>query len=150
MELGDIISFIRGLVTFRNVALGVCCLPLLTMLITLPFFRYFSKSARSWISVVGYLGGAAVGVLAVEAAYRTIASILGYLTQKPQMVFDSKIHAMVQRFEPFDIGPLIYLIVLAGISCLTFVLADVCSTITKSGHWGKKYSEQNPLNLDEK
>jgi hypothetical protein len=149
MEIGDIISFIRGFVTFRNVALAVCCLPLLTMLINLPFFRYLSKNARDWISRIGYLGGAAVGVLAVEAAYRTIASILGYLTQKPQMVFDSKVPGMVQRFEPFDTNPLIYLIVLAGLSALTFVLADVCSTITKSGHWGKRYSRTSPLNLKE-
>jgi hypothetical protein len=101
MEIWEVLNFAWSLVTFRNVAPALCCLPLLTMTICLSFFKYLSKTAREWVTLFGLLGFVVNVVLVVEAAFRTFGVILEYLTQKPQLVYDSKSQRMANYNEPF-------------------------------------------------
>lgn len=135
-------------VTFRNVVLVIFCLPLVTMLVSSPFIWAISKGIREAINMVGYLGAVANAVVSVELAFRTIAAILEYKYQKPQIVFDIK-SGMTSRYEPFDSAPIIYLIVFLVITIATFVVADIYSLKMKCGPLAKPNSEQNPLNLFE-
>ena len=131
--------------TFRKIILAVFCLPLVTMLLTMPFLGLIPKGVKTGINFFGYFGGVAGSVVAVELVYRTIGSIIDYKYQKPQIVFDKTIK---QRYEPFDSEPLIYLIVFIVLAAASYVVADIYSNKIKYGRIKKPYSEKNPLDLN--
>ena len=106
MEIGDIFNYFWSLATFRNVLLAILMVPLLTLLVLKPFSQYFSREKNEWLSILGYLGLVANGVLAVEAGYRTIGALYFHFTQKPNVFWDNKAGSLVSRLEPFDYTPL--------------------------------------------
>ncbi len=140
---------ITDYLTFRNIILAIFCLPLVTMLITMPFLPLLSKSAKEWFNLLGFFGAVANSVIVVELGYRTIASVIEFIFQKPQMRFDHKINRMINYYESFDSFSLKYLIVFLIMSAATWIVADIYSSKRKFWRAGKPYSEKNPLNLNE-
>lgn len=134
--------------TFRNIILAIFCLPLVAMLVTIPFISLLSKSAKEWFELLGFFGAIANSVVVIELGFRTIASVLDLIYQKPKMRFDNKLNTMINYYEPFDSFALKYLVVFLIISVATWIVADIYSTKRKFGRAGKKYSEKNPLNLN--
>lgn len=132
--------------TFRNVILAVFCLPLATMLTTIPFLGVISKGVKSSINGFGYFGAIASSVIVIELVYRTIGSIIDFKYQKPKIVFDK---GVTNRYESFDSDPPIYLIVFLIIAAASWVMSDIYGTKIKFGSAGKPYSGKNPLNLNE-
>ncbi|HEX9961649.1 MAG TPA: hypothetical protein VGB00_11985, partial [Pyrinomonadaceae bacterium] len=61
--------------TLRNVVSAILVLPLLTMIVFLPFLYTLSKNAREWLTLFGFSGFIANIVLAVECCYRILNSI---------------------------------------------------------------------------
>jgi hypothetical protein len=110
--------------TLRNVILAILVFPLLTLLIFLPFSHALSKNTREWLVIFGLLGFIANGVLTVECCYRILSSVLTYMTQKPSLVFDSKLNTMVYRQEPFDFTYIIQAVIFSSITFLTWQLVD--------------------------
>lgn len=134
--------------TFRNIILAIFCLPLVTMLVTLPFLSVLSKSTKEWFELLGFFGAIANAVIVIELGFRTIASVIDFIFQKPQMRFDHKLNTMINYYEPFDSFALKYFFVFLIIAVATWIVADIYSTKRKFGRAGKKYSEKNPLNLN--
>jgi cell division protein FtsW (lipid II flippase) len=131
--------------TLRNVILAILVLPLLTMLIFVPFLYSISKNAREWLTVFGFFGFVANIVLAVECCYRILNSILYYAMQKPTLVFDRKLERMVYYQEPYDFTYVVYAVIFLSISFLTWQLID------KVSPWElkrKKSSEITSLDLN--
>jgi SNF family Na+-dependent transporter len=122
---------------------------LAAMLITMPFLSLLSKSAKEWLEILGFFGAIGNCVVVIELAYRIIAEIIYYSTQKPQMYFDHKRNTMAQRYELFDTFPVKYFFVFLLITVSTWIVMDIYSTKKKFGRAGKKYSGKNPLNLNE-
>jgi hypothetical protein len=137
--------------TFRNVILAIFCLPFLTMLVKLPFLSLLSKSTKEWFELLRFFGAIGNAVVVIELAYWTITEVIYYATQKPQYFSDvtNGRFEMVKRYEPFDSFSLKYFIVFLIISVATWIVADIYSTKRKFGRAGKKYSEKNPLNLND-
>lgn len=137
--------------TFRNVILAIFCLPLLTMLVTMPFLSLLSKNTKEWFELLGFFGAIANSVVVIELTFRTIAEVIAYSTQKPQYFSEitNERMEMLKRYEPFDSFALKYLVVFLIISVATWIVADIYSTKRKFGQVVKKYSEKNPLNLSE-
>jgi hypothetical protein len=145
------ILIISEYLTFRNVILVIFCLPLVTMLVTLPFLSLLSKSTKEWLELLGFFGAIANSVIVIELGFRTIAEVIYYSTQKPQYfseITNERMY-MVKRYEPFDAFALKYLVVFLIITISTWVMMDIYSTKKKFGRAGKPYSEKNPLNLSE-
>lgn len=136
--------------TFRNMILAIFCLPLLMMLVTLPFLSLLSKSAKEWFELLGFFGAIANVVVVIELGFRTIAEVIYYSTQKPQYFSDvtNGRFEMVKRYDSFDSFSLKYFIVFLIISVATWIVTDIYSTKRKFGRVGRKYSEKNPLNLN--
>lgn len=137
--------------TFRNVILAIFCLPLVTMLVTIPFLSLLSKSTKEWFELLGFFGAIASAVIVIELGLRTIATVIVYFTQKPKYfseIMNGRID-MVKRYEPFESFYVTYFIVFLIISIATWILTDIYSTKRKFGKAGKSYSEKNPLNLSE-
>ena len=151
MDISDVFNLIWSFLTFRKVVLAIFCLPLIIMLITMPFLSSLSKSTKEWFELLGFFGAIGNCVVVIELGFRTIAEVIAYSTQKPQYfseIINERMH-MVKRYEPFDAFALKYLIVFLIISIATWVVADIYSTKRKFGRAGKPYSEKNPLNLSE-
>lgn len=134
--------------TFRNVILAIFCLPLATMLLTIPFLGVIPKGVKNFINNFGYVSAFITIVIVIELIYRTIGSIIDFKYQEPKMIFDFD-KGITNRYEPFDSGPLIYLIVFLIIAAASWVISDIYATKMKYGDSGKPYSEKNPLNLSE-
>lgn len=137
--------------TFRNIILAIFCLPLVTMLVTLPFLSILSKNTKEWLELLGFFGAIASAVIVIELGLRTIATVIVYFTQKPKYfseITNGRID-MVKRYEPFESFYVTYFIVFLIISVATWIVTDIYSTKSKFGRAGKKYSEKNPLNLSE-
>lgn len=132
--------------TFRNVILVIFCLPLVPMLMTMPFLSLIPKGIKIFINAFGYLGAVASSVVVIELVYRTIGSIIDFKYQKPKIIFDKGI---TNRYEPFDTAPLIYLIVFLIIAAASWAAADIYAAKMKYGYSGKPYSGKNPLSLNE-
>ncbi len=141
---------ITDYLTFRNIILAIFCLPLVTMLVTLPFLSLLSKNAKEWFELFGFFGAIANAVIVIELGFRTIAEVITYSTQKPKYFSEvtNGRFEMVKRLEPFDSFPLKYFVVFLIIAIATWLMTDIYSTKRKFGRAGKKYSEKNPLNLN--
>ena len=137
--------------TFWNVLLVILALPLVTMLMTLPFLSLLSKNAKEWFELLGFFGAVASAVIVIELGLRTIASVIAYSVQKPQYFSEitNGTFRMVKRYEPFESFYVTYFIVFLIISVATWIVTDIYSTKKKFGRAGKKYSEKNPLNLND-
>lgn len=139
---------ISDYLTFRNIILSIFCLPLVTMLVTMSFLRLIPKGVKNFINNFGYVSAFVTTVIVIELIYRTIGSIIDFKYQEPKMIFDFD-KGITNRYEPFDSGPLIYLIVFLIIAAVSWVISDIYATKMKYGDSGKPYSEKNPLNLSE-
>jgi hypothetical protein len=139
MEISDIFNYF----TFRNVLFGIFSIPLVTMLVLLPFAQYLSKNAKELIAGFSHLGMAVSLFCAVVNFGLTIGEIYFYLIQKP-LYFDST------KYESFDFVPLVYLIVLAVIAILSGILADYYYGKKKGRRiLRRKKSDVTSLNLSE-
>jgi hypothetical protein len=147
MEIGDIFNYFWSLATFRNLLAAILMLPLLTLVVMIPFSRYFSKEKNEWLSVLGYSGLVASGVLAVETLYRTVYALYFHFTQKPKVFFDNIAGTPVSRLETFDYTPLVYLIILVVIAVLSGVFADFYSPAKNDKGNRKQDSDLNTLKL---
>jgi hypothetical protein len=147
MDISDIFNYL----TFRNIILAIFCLPLAAMLITMPFLSLLSKSAKEWLEILGFFGAIGNCVVVIELAFRTIAEIIYYSTQKPQYFSDTENgnFTLVKHYDHFDTFPVKYFFVFLLITVSTWIVMDINSTKKKFGRAGKKYSGKNPLNLSE-
>lgn len=143
----DIVTSLGSLATFRNILLAILMLPLLTMVILLPIYQYFSKTTKEWIAIFGVFGFIANGVLAVESGFRAIGGVIDYLSQKPTVYFNHKTNRMASKYEPFDSDWIVYLIVLVIITILSGVLANYYYPSKSGGSRRNQDSEINSLNL---
>lgn len=130
--------------TFWNVILVIFCLPLVTMLITMPFVSLLSKNIKEWLNLFGILGFVANCIVVVRLAFWTFGTFIAYYKQKPQIVFDSKLSRFTNYHEPFDSSLLIYVVMFLILTIATGVMVAK----KKNGRLGKSYSEKNPLNLN--
>jgi hypothetical protein len=136
---------IRDFLTLRHVVMAILVLPLLTLLVMMPFLYSLPKNAREWLTLFGFLGFIANIVLAVECGYRILNSLLAYAAQKPTLVFDRKLNTMVSYQEPYDFRYIVYALIFLGISLLTWQLVD------KFSPWefkSKKNSDVTSLDLN--
>jgi hypothetical protein len=136
---------IRDFLTLRHVVMAILILPLLTLLVMMPFLYSLPKNAREWLTLFGFLGFIANIVLAVECCYRILNSLLAYAAQKPTLVFDRKLNTMVSYQEPYDFRYIVYAVIFLGISLLTWQLVD------KFSPWefkSKKNSDVTSLDLN--
>ncbi len=147
MDIWDIFTSLGNLATFRNILLVILMLPLLTMVVLLPIYQYFSKSTKEWIAIFGVFGYLANGVLAVESAFRTIAEVFYYFTQKSSLYFDSKTGRMVSKYDSFDSSWIVYLIVLVVIAVLSATLTNYYNPSKNDSRKRNRDSEINSLNL---
>ncbi len=136
--------------TFWNVLLVILALPLVTMLITMPFLGLISKGINEWLNILGIFGFIANCIVIVRLTVWTLASVIAYYKQKPQLFSEitNGQFRMVKHYEPFDSSLIVYLTAFVVIAITTWVVLDVYSTRKKLGRLGKKYSEENPLNLN--
>lgn len=143
----DIVTSLGSFATFRNILLAILMLPLLTMVVLLPIYQYFSKTTKEWIAIFGVFGYIANGVLAVESAFRVINEVIYYFTQKPTVYFNDKTNRMTSRYESFDSDWIVYLIVLVIITILSAVLANYYNPAKYGSGKRNQDSEINSLNL---
>lgn len=131
--------------TFRQIIWAILVLPLLTMLVFVPFLSALSKNAREWLTLFGFLGFIANIVLAVECCYQIINSLIAYATRKPELVFDTKLSIMVYHEEPYDFKYVVYAVIFFSVSFLTWQI------LNKFSPWeikSRKKSEVISLDLN--
>ena len=78
------------LFTFRIWIMAILVLPLLTLLIFLPFFHSLSKDRQETLGLIGFLGFYANIVLCVECVYRIIYQFITILFFNKRIDFEFK------------------------------------------------------------